>query len=232
MYRNIVILTGAGISAESGIATFRDGGGLWSNNSVEDVATPEGYARDPALVHNFYNRRRSELAKVAPNAAHFALAELEKMYNGSVTIVTQNVDNLHERAGTQKLIHMHGELTKMRCGECGDVISTEDAFSVESVCEKCGAVGTMRPHIVWFGEVPMRMDEIGKLLAACDLFISIGTSGVVYPAAGFARIAKSANARAVELNLERSRGASVFDEKIYGKATEVVPAYVNKLLSE
>ncbi len=230
MYKNIVILTGAGISAESGIATFRDSGGLWSNHRVEDVATPDGYERNPALVHSFYNHRRRELAKVSPNSAHIALAGLEKNYGGKVTVVTQNVDNLHERAGTVDLIHMHGELNKIRCTKCGNVISTEEDFSVESVCPNCGGAGTMRPHIVWFGEMPMRMDEIGALLAKCDLFISIGTSGAVYPAAGFVRTARNAGAHAVELNLEKSQGASMFDEKIYGRATEVVPAYIDALI--
>ncbi|MDR0454579.1 MAG: NAD-dependent deacylase [Deferribacteraceae bacterium] len=229
MYKNIVILTGAGISAESGIATFRDSGGLWSNYKVEDVATPEGFARNPGLVHSFYNHRRGELAKVFPNAAHTALADLEKRRGGGVTVVTQNVDNLHERAGTVNLIHMHGELTKMRCGKCRDVIVTEEEFSTESVCLKCGGVGSMRPHIVWFGETPMKMDEIGNLLEKCNLFISIGTSGAVYPAAGLVRIAKASGAHTVELNLERSQGASLFAEKIYGKATEVVPEYTGKL---
>ena len=231
MYKKIVILTGAGISAESGIATFRDSGGLWSNYRVDEVATPEGFARNPALVQSFYNHRRGELAKVSPNAAHIALAELEKSYKGTVTVVTQNVDNLHERAGTVNLIHMHGELTKMRCGKCGDVIVTEEEFSTESVCSKCGSTGAMRPHIVWFGEIPMMMDEIAALLAKCDLFISIGTSGAVYPAAGFVRIARETGAHTVELNLEKSQGASLFVEKIYGKATEIVPEYTKKLLN-
>ncbi|MDR2883576.1 MAG: NAD-dependent protein deacylase [Deferribacteraceae bacterium] len=230
MYNNIVILTGAGISAESGISTFRDSGGLWANYRVEDVATPEGFDRNPDLVHNFYNKRRSELASVRPNEAHIALVALELNIKGSVLVVTQNVDDLHERAGSQNLLHMHGELLKVRCERCGEVIRTHESFNKDSVCQSCKRSGGLRPDIVWFGELPKYMDEISFALAGCDLFISIGTSGAVYPAAGFVQVARGAGAHTVELNLERSEGASLFHERIYGKATEVVPKYVKELL--
>jgi NAD-dependent deacetylase len=228
---NIVILTGAGISAESGIATFRDSGGLWENHKIEDVATPEGFRKNPALVHKFYNLRRQNLAAVEPNEAHFALARLEKELKGKVHVVTQNVDDLHERAGSEKLIHMHGELLKMRCTACDNVISSNEDFNTDSICPKCERTGTLRPDIVWFGEMPMQMKEIGRLLHVCDLFISVGTSGNVYPAAGFVQqVVSVGKAHTVELNLEKSQGASFFEEGIYGKASEIVPAYVEQIL--
>jgi NAD-dependent deacetylase len=229
IYKNIVILTGAGISAESGIATFRDGNGLWSNYRVEDVATLNGYRRNPALVHVFYNTRRRELKNVSPNPAHTALAELERRYPGKVSVITQNVDDLHERAGTENLIHMHGELLSLRCEICGYAFKSDADFSPDSVCPQCSKKGSIRPDIVWFGEVPMHLERIEPLLLSADLFISVGTSGNVYPAAGFVSIAKN-NAHTVEINIEASVSAPFFQERIKGKAGEAVPAYVEKLL--
>lgn len=236
MYKNIVILTGAGISAESGIATFRDSGGLWETYKIEDVATPQAYEHNPALVLAFYNERRSALKGVQPNRAHYALADLEEHYHsknlGSVLLVTQNVDNLHERAGSVNLLHMHGELEKTRCTNCGKIYKQLDPINLNSICRNCGEKGRLRPHIVWFGEVPFHMDEIAQAIEKCDLFISIGTSGNVYPAAGFVQYANQAGAHSVELNLEGSAGASLFSEGIYGKATEIVPAYIEKIMAQ
>lgn len=216
--RNIVILTGAGISAESGLATFRDKDGLWSRVRIEDVATPEAFARDPARVHAFYNARRAQIRDpaIAPNAAHLALAELDARWPGELLLVTQNVDDLHARAGSRRMIAMHGELAKARCLACEAVHPWAEDLSTATPCPACGAAGTMRPHIVWFGEMPMQMDRIGAALDACDLFVSIGTSGNVYPAAGF--VAEVAGrARTLELNLEPSAGRSRFDEARHGK---------------
>lgn len=231
-FENIVILTGAGISRESGLHTFRDPDGIWAQVNIEDVATPGAFYRDPARVHDFYNKRRQQLAleTVHPNRAHFALAELERSWEGAVTLVTQNVDDLHERAGSLRTIHMHGELLKARCLRCGDRTRCVHDLSTASRCLRCSAIGTVRPDVVWFGEMPLRMNEIEAALGDTDLFISIGTSGNVYPAAGFVELARDAGAHTVELNLERSLGASSFDEGIYGPATEVVGNYVGKLL--
>lgn len=231
-YRKIVVLTGAGISAESGLSTFREAGGLWDKHRVEDVATPEAFMINPALVHSFYNKRRRELQNILPNAAHIALAELEEKYPEKVYVVTQNVDNLHEKAGTKNLYHMHGELLKLICTYCGAVEEFGGESSSESVCPACKKKGGMRPDIVWFGEIPKYMDEITALLMQCDLFISIGTSGAVYPAAGFVQLVNSNKAAyTVEMNLEPSAVASKFKEKIYGKASETVPEYVLQLLN-
>ncbi len=232
--RSIVILTGAGISKESGLDTFRDAGGIWSRVRVEDVATPEAFARDPARVHAFYNaRRRGLLAPgVAPNPAHFALARLEAEWPGPVLLVTQNIDDLHERAGSRNLRHIHGELLKSRCSACDDVRACRDDLDVTLVCPVCGRAGGLRPHVVWFGEMPFHLDEVYAALGNCALFISIGTSGNVYPAAGFVAEARAAGAHTVELNLEPSEGHSLFAEAIYGPASEVVPAYVSRLLKE
>ncbi len=228
---SIVVLTGAGISRESGLATFRDKDGIWAQVRLEDVATPEAFARDPARVHDFYNARRRQLRDpaVQPNAAHLALARLSREWPGGVTVVTQNVDDLHDRAGTANLIHMHGELTKARCTACGEVIPWLEDLSVNTSCPACGATGTLRPHIVWFGEVPFAMDRIYAALDACSLFVSIGTSGAVYPAAGFVAEVRG-RARTLELNLEPSEGSHLFDEAIHGPATVVVPAFVSRLL--
>lgn len=227
---SIVILTGAGISAESGVDTFRDRDGIWSKVDYRDVATPEGFARNPALVHDFYNQRRAGLGKVAPNAAHMALARLGREFAGKLLLVTQNIDDLHERAGSQRPVHMHGELTKALCANCGTRHEWREGMSTQSLCPRCKTVGHIRPDVVWFGEMPYHMDEIDDALEGCDLFVSIGTSGNVYPAAGFVEHARHAGAHTVELNLEPSEGRSHFDEAIHGRATEVVPAYVERLL--
>lgn len=230
-YDRIVILTGAGISAESGVATFRDKGGIWSKVDLRDVATPEGFARNPARVHEFYNARRRAHASVQPNAAHFALARLEREHAGEVTVVTQNIDALHEAAGSANLIHMHGELLAALCAACGARHRWSDDLSTGTACPACAGTGGMRPDVVWFGEMPYRMEEIAARLAAADLFISIGTSGNVYPAAGFVAEARAAGAHTVELNLEPSEGISLFAEANHGPATLVVPAYVERLLA-
>jgi NAD-dependent deacetylase len=231
-YRSIVILTGAGISAESGIDTFRGKDGLWSKVSLEDVATPDAFRRNPDFVHDFHNRFRASLVEHRPNAAHLALAELEQRHAGSVLVVTQNVDDLHERAGSKALIHMHGELYKAQCQACGAVHDWRDDMSTQSACPACERIGTIRPHVTWFYEMPMEMARIEAALASCDLFVSIGTSGNVYPAAGFVDdVRRAGRAHTVELNLEPSEGASMFRETIHGPATEVVPAYVENLLS-
>lgn len=228
-YRSIVILTGAGLSAESGVSTFRDPNGIWAKYDFREVATPEGYARNPAKVHEFYNMRRRAHKDVKPNAAHFALSKLEREHQG-VTIVTQNVDALHEAAGTQSLIHMHGEALKALCASCGARHPWFDDLSCDIACPMCRRAGYLRPDVVWFGETPYHMDRIARLLGSCDLFISIGTSGNVYPAAGFVQEARASGAHTVELNLEPSEGATFFDEAIYGPATRIVPAYVERLL--
>ncbi|MEN9435326.1 MAG: NAD-dependent protein deacylase [Pseudomonadota bacterium] len=231
-YKKIVILTGAGISAESGIQTFRASDGLWEGHRVEEVATPEGFKRNPKLVHQFYNMRRAQLnsGTVQPNKAHEALARLEQELEGEVLVITQNVDDLHERGGSTHLIHMHGELNKVRCNECGTISFWRTELDAETACRKCNTVGKMRPHIVWFGEYPFAMDSIEKALQACDLFISIGTSGHVYPAAGFVQVARAAGAHTVELNLEPSLVQTDFHESYQGKATELVPKYVERIL--
>lgn len=231
---NIVVLTGAGISKESGLDTFRDADGLWAKISLEDYATPEGFARDPAKVQAFYNERRSGMAggNICPNAAHEALARLEAEWPGEVTVVTQNIDNLHGRAGTSNLIHMHGELFKVRCDACQTVSERRGDVAIDETCGACGVPGAMRPHVVWFGEMPFDMDRIYEVLDACELFMSIGTSGNVYPAASFVQHVRfRGGIHSVELNLEPSEGASLFDETIYGPATEVVPDYVERLLN-
>ena len=230
--QNIVILTGAGISAESGIQTFRASDGLWHEHSIQDVATPEGFAANPTLVHNFYNERRKQLhdSAVQPNPAHDALAKLEREHDGDVLLVTQNVDNLHERAGSRNLIHMHGELNKVRCANSDHAYKWSDNLDINMVCECCKEAGNLRPHIVWFGEMPFLMDEINDTLDNCDLFISIGTSGQVYPAAGFAQYARMKGAKTVELNLDPTNASNSFDESINGPASIIVPEFVNKLL--
>ncbi len=231
-FDKIVILTGAGISAESGISTFRDKDGVWAKYDVEEVATPMAFARNPVLVHDFYNMRRRGLHTVKPNAAHAALAELEaKMPADAVTVVTQNVDNLHEAAGSKNLIHMHGELFKAWCKACDEKMRWTDDMTASSTCPACKAAGKMRPNIVWFHEMPYEMDRIYGLLGECDLFVSIGTSGNVYPAAGFVAEARGNGAHTIELNLEPSEGASMFAEAIHGKASVIVPAFVKRVLS-
>lgn len=227
--RNIVILTGAGISAESGLATFRGPDGLWEGHRVEDVCTPEAIARNPALVHRFYDERRAKLDEVAPNAAHEALAALDRAWPGELLIVTQNVDDLHERAGAKRLIHMHGALRSALCAACGKAVAWSGSLPPGSVCDGCGKP-RLRPDIVFFGEMPYEMDAIDDALRRADLFVSIGTSGAVYPAAGFVQTAREAGARTIELNLEPSAGSALFEESRMGPATRLVPDLVRELL--
>jgi NAD-dependent deacetylase len=229
--QRIVILTGAGLSAESGIATFRDKGGIWSTVRIEDVATPEAFARNPARVHEFYNTRRRSAVGVQPNQAHEALARLDAAWPGDLLIVTQNIDGLHEAAGAKRLLHMHGELGQAFCQHCKMRAPVSGDLSTADRCGQCGKAGGMRPDIVWFGEMPYQMERIETALAACDLFISIGTSGNVYPAAGFVAGARRSGAYTVELNLEPSEGADRFHDAIHGPATQVVPVFVERLLA-
>ncbi len=230
--RNIVVLTGAGISAESGLATFRGPDGLWVGHRVEDVATPEAFARDPELVHAFYDARRANLGQVEPNAAHRALARLDAEWPGELLIVTQNVDDLHERAGAKRLLHMHGELMSAWCRACDMRARWKGAMGDGPACPKCGAAGRLRPDIVWFGEMPYEMDRIDRALMEADLFVSIGTSGNVYPAAGFVQTARYVSAQTLEMNLEPSLGSYLFDESRTGKAGELVPAWVEEMLND
>lgn len=226
----IVILTGAGISAESGLGTFRDEGGLWSEYDLEQVATPQGFAADPDLVHQFYNARRSNCTHAAPNAAHTALAELQRERPGAVTLVTQNIDDLHERGGATDVIHMHGELMRALCSSCGHHWDAPAEMNVNLRCPACSARAA-RPDIVWFGEIPYHMDKIEAALAHADLFVGIGTSGQVYPAAGFVQMARATGAKTLELNLEPSEVANAFDSGRYGPATVIVPEWVSEILA-
>ncbi len=226
----IVILTGAGISAESGLGTFRDVGGLWSRYDWRDLATPEGFARDPGFVLDFYNWRRARVRGAEPNAAHVALARLERDYGGPVTLITQNVDDLHERAGHHAVIHMHGTHLTALCAACGHRWPAPEVMGLNDPCPACTASRT-RPDVVWFGETPYHMDRIAAALATSGLFLSVGTSGTVYPAAGFAAAARAAGARTVELNLEPSRNATLFEEAQHGPASEIVPAWVDRLVT-
>jgi NAD-dependent deacetylase len=227
--RNIVILTGAGVSAESGVATFRGPGGLWEGHRVEDVCTPQALHRDPQLVHRFYDERRAKLASVEPNAAHHALARLDAEWPGELLLVTQNVDDLHERAGSRRMRHMHGELKSALCALCGIRERWDAPLPPDSECPDCGSPA-LRPDIVFFGEMPYHMEEIEAALAEADLFVSIGTSGAVYPAAGFVRTARYHGAATLELNLERSEGSAWFDETRLGPAGTLVPAWVEDVL--
>ena len=230
---NIVVLTGAGISAESGLGTFRDRAGIWARFDPMKLATPEAFQRDPAAVQAFYNARRSNLLESEPNAAHAALARLEtalEQRGGQLTIVTQNVDDLHERAGSRNVLHMHGELLKVRCLACAGVSEWRADLGPADECPRCLMLGRMRPHVVWFGEMPLGMDRIQSLLAEADLFVAIGTSGSVYPAAEFVHDARMYGARTCELNLEPSDNAHRFHDRAYGKATEVVPEWADRTL--
>ncbi len=230
--RNIVILTGSGVSAESGVATFRDKDGVWAKYDYREVATPEGFAANPALVHEFYNARRRALSGISPNAAHFALAELETRLagqGGELTLITQNVDDLHERAGSRRVLHMHGELLKAECATCGSIVACDGDLSVETVCRACSRPGAVRPHVVWFGEAPRHMDAAADALMSADLFVSIGTSGSVYPAAGFVSQARAIYVPAIELNLEPSENAHLFCSATYGPATKIVPAWIAEI---
>ena len=230
--RNIVILTGAGVSAESGVATFRGPDGLWEGHRVEDVATPEAFVRDPKLVHAFYDARRAKLGTVAPNAAHEALAALDQAWRGELLLITQNVDDLHERAGSRRLLHMHGELNSAWCLACDERFVWRGPMGGEALCANCRQTGKVRPDIVWFGEMPYEMERIDKALRQADLFVSIGTSGAVYPAAGFVQTARYCGARTLELNLEPSQGSVFFHESRIGQAGELVPAWVEELLRD
>jgi len=230
--RNIVILTGAGVSAESGLGTFRGPGGLWEGQRVEDICTPEALARNRSLVLGFYDQRRAALATVKPNAAHHALARLDREWRGEVLLVTQNVDDLHDRAGSTKLLHMHGELTSSLCEACGMRAPYRGAMLDGTRCAACGAADLLRPDIVFFGEMPYHMERIERAVSRADLFISIGTSGAVYPAAGFVQSARYAGARTIELNLEPSAGSHLFDESRMGPASELVPAWVEEILGQ
>ncbi len=226
----IVVLTGAGISAESGLPTFRDANGLWHGHRVEEVATPEAFARNPALVHEFYNMRRAALKTVGPNAAHEAIARLQREHPGEVVLITQNVDDLHERGGSPGAIHMHGELRKVRCGWCHMDEAWESDLSTETVCRVCHRKGRMRPDIVWFGEMPYHMDEIQRALMRADVFVAVGTSGQVYPAAGFVALAREAGARTIEVNVDATLASAAFGEHRVGPATVEVPRLVEEIL--
>lgn len=230
---NVVVLTGAGISAESGLKTFRDNNGLWEQHKVEEVATPQAFSANPALVYRFYNDRRAQLAdpSIRPNAAHVALAHLEKALGEQLTLITQNVDNLHERAGSQRVLHMHGELLSSRCTGSGQRQVCTVAFDQKIRCQCCDQPQPLRPDIVWFGEMPLHMDTIIMALSKADIFIAIGTSGDVYPAAGFVQLASESGAKTVELNLVAGTNQRYFDEVIEGRASEVVPAYVQQIIT-
>jgi len=235
MSRNIFVLTGAGVSAESGLGTFRDtkGEGIWAKFDPMKLATPEAFARDPETVLAFYDARRRNLKSATPNAAHFALARLETALaagGGALTLVTQNIDDLHERAGSRTVIHMHGELMKARCETCDGVGVWRDDLKPSQACPHCGFVGGLRPHVVWFGEMPFHMDEIDRALRRADLFVAIGTSGAVYPAAGFVAEARAFGVPTCEINLEAADNAYCFDDARYGPASEVVPAWVEELI--
>ena len=227
---SILVLTGAGVSADSGVATFRGPDGLWEEHRVEDVATPDAFRRDPDLVQQFYNQRRAKLDSVSPNAAHLALARLDAEWPGELLIVTQNVDDLHERAGARRLLHMHGELKKGWCLACDARCTWAGAMDQGSSCPTCGEQGRVRPDIVWFGEMPYDMERIDEALQRCDLFVSIGTSGAVYPAAGFVQTARYCGARCLEINLDPSQGSIFFHETRLGRGAELVPTWVDELL--
>lgn len=232
-FKRIVVLTGAGVSAESGMGTFRDKNGIWTKHSIEDVATPEGFARNPGLVHDFYNARRRALRGASPNRAHFALARLEQSMRktgGELMLVTQNVDDLHEKAGSRSLLHMHGELSRVVCAACGEKGAWDEDLFTDTECWRCGTPGALRPDVVWFGEMPYGMDDIYSRLSSCDLFASIGTSGEVYPAAGFVHEAQLAGAHTIEINLEPSANARIFSEGRYGPASQAVDAWAAELI--
>jgi len=229
--RNIVVLTGAGISAESGLETFRSEDGLWARHRIEDICTPEALARNRPLVLDFYDQRRRALEGVRPNAAHAALAQLEHEWRGGLFVVTQNVDDLHERAGSRRLLHMHGELNSSLCEACGARSRFRGAMLDGTSCPACGEANTLRPDIVFFGEMPYQMERIERELSRADLFVSIGTSGAVYPAAGFVQTARYAGVGTLELNLEPSAGSHFFDESRLGRASELVPAWVEEMLA-
>ena len=227
---HIAILTGAGVSAESGLGTFRDVGGLWTKYDLADVATPEGYVRDPKLVLEFYNARRVNCANAVPNPAHQAIARLQRDYPGRVTLVTQNIDDLHERGGSAEVIHMHGQIMRALCAECGHQWGWTSEMTLGDICHSCATVGTVRPDVVWFGEMPYHMEKIWARTADCDLFVAIGTSGAVYPAAGLVTEARHRGVQTLEINLEPSDNTDAFDDRVLGPASETVPGWVEGLL--
>lgn len=228
----VVVLTGAGISAESGIRTFRGADGLWEGHRIEDVASPRGFVRDPETVYRFYNERRRQLLlpEITPNAAHMALAALEAHLGDDFLLVTQNIDDLHQRAGSRRILPMHGELRAARCIHCSNIAAWDRDFDDKTRCPVCGHAGDLRPHVVWFGEMPLFMDQIYDSLKKCDIFAAIGTSGHVYPAAGFVDLAARAGADTIEINLEKSEVHSAFDTCVYGPATKTVPEWVAELM--
>lgn len=230
--KHIVILTGAGISAESGIKTFRDSNGLWENHAIEDVASPEGFQRNPKMVHRFYNARRAQVLdhnNIAPNPGHFALSLLQERHKGQVTLITQNVDDLHERAGSKEVLHMHGSLLKMRCNECLRSQIALASFDEQTPCPICKKKSSLRPDIVWFGEMPLHLDRAGKELSSCDLFLCIGTSGLVYPAAQFVKLT-SQHCLKVEFNLNETQLSPLFDEVVLGSAAATLPVFIEEFL--
>lgn len=229
-YNNIFILTGAGISAESGLATFRSANGLWNNHKVEDVASVEGFARNPALVHDFYNNLKMEIQSAEPNAAHKAITKLQRESGAIVNVFTQNVDTLHEKAGNQNVYHIHGQVNQAVCMNCGRILETWGDVDTETVCPHCEVMGMMKPNIVFFGENLLCMDKVEKYLRQCDLFVSIGTSGVVFPAAGFVQTAKYYGAETIEFTLETTANNYLFDRHVFGRAGDTFPAYVDDLL--
>lgn len=231
-YKHIVLLTGAGISAESGLSTFRSENGLWNNHRVEDVATIEAYFRNPDYVHQFYNDMRPELFKAQPNNAHLAITELQKKYPAQIDVITQNVDTLHEKAGNTNVYHIHGQINQIVCLNCGNVFETWGEITSEDKCDKCGVTGVLKPNIVFFGENLLYMNKVDALLKSCDLFISVGTSGVVYPAAGFVQIVKMFGADTIEMNMETTSNNKMFDRHIYGPAGSTLPAFVEELCAE
>ncbi len=230
--RSIVILTGAGVSAESGVPTFRDPDGVWARHDPEEIATPGGFRRNPDLVHAFYNDRRRQLLSpdIRPNAAHHALARLERARPGCVTLVTQNIDDLHERAGSAEPLHMHGELLKARCIRSGRVQDCRQDITTATPCSCCRSAGLLRPHVVWFGEIPFGLDRIHRQVRACGLFVAIGTSGQVHPASTLVALARDHGARTIELNLERTGSTWIFDESRHGPAATLVPEWVDSML--
>jgi len=229
MPESIVILTGAGVSAESGLGTFRDTGGIWDQYSLEDVATPEGFARNPALVHDFYNARREQAAEAHPNPAHAALARLERQLPGRVTLVTQNIDGLHERAGSRSVYPMHGRVDQALCTACAHGWQSPSRLSTQATCPACGQT-SCRPDVVWFGEVPYHLDAIERALLRATQLVVIGTSGTVYPAAGFVEVASQVGTHTVEINLTASEVSDAFDRVIEGPASQAVPAWVDEVL--
>lgn len=228
-YQNIVILTGAGISAESGLGTFRDAGGIWTKYDLQEVATPEGFAKNPSLVHAFYNARRTNCLAASHNAAHVALGRLQAEHSGRVSLITQNIDDLHERGGARDVIHMHGEILRALCAACNHRWDAPREMDPSAPCPNCGRA-TTRPDIVWFGEIPYQMERIYGLLSEADLFVAIGTSGTVYPAAGFVDEARAMGIATLEINLEPSEGSALFDRTLHGPATETVPEWVKEVL--